>query len=249
MQYCIWRHVVDLKSMNQKEQKNYSLSLVIPVHNESGNLIPLHAEILDTVQNITPSFEIIYINDGSTDSSLAELKSLSGATIIDLPERRGQAQAFDRGFKSARGDIIISLDGDGQNDPRDIPLLLEKMTSGNFDVVAGWRKNRKDTFSIYLLARVGRLFRFILMKDSIHDSGCSLRAYKKEAAQSLRLDGEMHRYILIMLAQKGYRIGEVVVNHRPRTRGQSKYGIGKAWKGLRDLVRIRFSKEGVGKPS
>ena len=216
------------------------LSVVVPVYNEEGNLHKLDQEIKESVAKITDSFEIIYINDGSTDGSLSELKSLKDVEIIDLNRNYGQATALDAGFRACTGQYVVSLDGDGQNDPADIAKLLEKLKAENLDVVAGWRKNRKDSSSINILTRIGRLFRRILISDIVHDTGCTLRVYTKQATECLDIGGEMHRYILAILKWTGFRIGEVVVNHRPRTIGKSKYNCTKAVRGFIDLVYIWF---------
>jgi glycosyltransferase involved in cell wall biosynthesis len=221
-------------------QEKPKLSVVIPIFNEEGNITNLDKEIKESASKITGSFEVIYINDGSADGSLNELKSLKGVTIINLNRNYGQATAFDAGFKAAQGDIVVSMDGDGQNDPNDITLLIEKMKKENLDVVAGWRKNRKDKNGIRILTRIGRLLRRILIKDSVHDSGCALRVYKREAVKGLDIGGEMHRYILALLKWKGFRIGEVVVSHRQRAHGKSKYNYTKAIRGFIDLIYIWF---------
>lgn len=215
-------------------------SFVIPVHNEAGNITGLDAEIKALIKEENLTAEVIYVNDGSTDSSLAELKALKQVTVIDLNRNYGQATALDAGFKHSQGDIVISLDGDGQNDPADIPALLEKLHTDNLDVVAGWRKVRKDSGKIKLLTRIGRLLRRILINDLVHDTGCTLRVYRKEAVKSLDLQGEMHRYILALLRWKGFRIGEMVVRDRARVYGVSKYGMSKAVRGLIDLIYVWF---------
>lgn len=215
-------------------------SFVIPIHNEAGNIGSLDEEIKAIISSEKLSAEVIYINDGSTDTSLKELDSLDGVTIIDLNRNYGQATALDAGFKHATGDIVISLDGDGQNDPTDIPKLLYKLENENLDVVAGWRKVRSDKGRIKVLTRIGRMFRRLFIQDIVHDTGCTLRVYRKEAIKSLDLQGEMHRYILALLQWKGYRIGEIVVNDRLRVHGVSKYGMTKAVRGFIDLVYIWF---------
>jgi len=218
------------------------LSIIVPVFNEEGNITNLDKEIKESALKITDSFEIIYINDGSTDGSLNELKSLSGGviTIINLNRNYGQATALDAGFRACIGDYVVSLDGDGQNDPADIPILLAKLKNENLDVVAGWRKDRKDSNGINLLTLIGRLLRRLLIRDVVHDTGCTLRVYTHEAVECLDIGGEMHRYILSILRWKGFRIGEVVVSHRPRTIGKSKYGYSKAIRGFIDLIYIWF---------
>src|SRR3989338_5375785 len=151
-------------------------SVIVPIYEEAGNISQLDKE-LRSVMNKLGSYEIIYINDGSRDDSLQNLKKLKNSTIINLNRNYGQSIALDAGFKAAQGDIIISIDGDLQNDPKDIPKLLEKLEKDNLDVVAGWRKKRKDKNGIKILTKIGRLFRSLLIKDNVHDSGCTLRVY------------------------------------------------------------------------
>ncbi|MEK7113207.1 MAG: glycosyltransferase family 2 protein, partial [Patescibacteria group bacterium] len=222
------------------DKEGLNFSVVVPIYNEEGNILSLHQEISSELASLSSKYEIIYINDGSTDRSLEELKSLNKAKIINLNRNYGQATAFDAGFKVAMGDIVISMDGDGQNDPRDIHLLLKKMHDEDLDVVAGWRKVRKDRNMIKVFTRIGRWFRKILIKDIVHDTGCSFRVYKREAVKSLDIGGEMHRYILALLRWKGFSIGEVFVNDRKREYGKSKYNWKKSIKGLIDLIFIWF---------
>lgn len=215
-------------------------SIVVPVYNEEGNIKKLHSEIVKVMSKISQNYEIIFVNDGSTDESLKVMRNLKPLTIIDLNRNYGQSTAFDAGFKASKGNIVISMDGDGQDDPSNIPKLLKKLKDENLDVVAGWRKNRKDNGSIRILTKIGRFFRSLFISDKIHDSGCGLRVYRKEAIKSLDIQGEMHRYIVQLLIWKGFRIGEVEVNHRPRLHGKSKYGVSKAFRGFIDLLYIWF---------
>ena len=220
--------------------KELDFSVVVPIYNEAGNIALLDKEIKAVLGSLSRKSEIIYINDGSTDSSLLELKNLTSVKIINLNRNYGQATAFDAGFKMARGSIIISLDGDGQNDPSDIPKLLAVLKEGDFDVVAGWRVERRDKVGIRALTVIGRFLRRFFIGDVVHDSGCALRVYKSEAIKSLDIGGEMHRYILALLKWKGFRIGEVVVNDRQRQQGKSKYGYTKAIRGFFDLLYVWF---------
>ena len=231
--------------MNQQTIKNNNLpkayySVIVPVYNEQGNINILNKEIKDIMLTLKKNFEVIYINDGSTDKTIEELKLLKRVKIIDLNRNYGQSTALDAGFKAAEGEIIISMDGDLQNDPADIPALLIKLKKDKLDVVAGWRNKRKDKSSIKILTKTGRFLRKMLIKDSVHDTGCTLRVYKKKAAKSLDISGEMHRYILPILSWKGFRIGELIVNHRPRINGVAKYGPSKAIRGFIDLLYIWF---------
>ena len=215
-------------------------SVVIPVYNEQGNVEKLNQEIKQVMFSLKETYEVIYVNDGSTDKTIDELKSLKRVKIIDLNKNYGQATALDAGFKAAQGEIVISMDGDLQNDPKDIPKLLRKLKKDNLDVVAGWRLHRKDKSGIKILTKIGRFIRRHLINDKVHDTGCTLRVYKRKAVKSLDISGEMHRYILAILRWKGFRIGEVVVNHRPRINGKTKYGYDKAIKGFVDLIYIWF---------
>jgi len=219
--------------------KRVEYSVVVPVYNEEENILQLDSEI-KAVMSKLGAFEIIYVNDGSRDNSLNELKKLKNVKIINLNKNFGQASALDAGFKASQGDFIISLDSDLQNDPKDIPRLLQKLKERNLDVVAGWRKHRKDKGGIRILTRIGRLMRRQFIGDTIHDSGCTLRVYRKEAIKSLDLWGEMHRYIVQLLKWKGFRIGELEVNHRPRIHGKTKYGYNKAVRGSIDLLYVWF---------
>ena len=216
------------------------LSVVVPVYNEKGNITTLNSEIEQAVSSVTDNYEIIYVNDGSSDGSGRELESLSDVVILHLNRNYGQATALDAGFKAAQGRFVVSLDGDGQNDPRDIPALFETLQKKRLDVVAGWRKNRQDSGDIKFITRVARFLRRLFIKDVVHDSGCTLRVYTREAAKSLDIGGEMHRYILALLRWKGFTVGEMPVNHRPRIHGKSKYTASKALRGFIDLLYIWF---------
>ena len=227
------------KSSSQQPSTPLAYSVVVPLYNEAENILALDAE-LRAVMDHLENYEIIYINDGSKDRAWEVLKILRHAVIINLNRNYGQSTALDAGFKAAKGEIIISMDGDLQNDPRDIPRLLLKLKEGGFDVVAGWRKNRKDKGGIRALTKTGRFLRRVIIKDPVHDTGCTLRVYTKEAAKSLDLQGEMHRYILALLRWKGFRIGEIPVNHRARKYGETKYGYSKAVRGFIDLMYIWF---------
>ena len=206
---------IPIKSLKMKQPE---FSVVVPIYNEEGNIEKLDKEIRDVVSKLG-SYEIIYVNDGSKDNSLNNLKKLKNAVIIDLNRNYGQATALDAGFKASSGEVVISLDADLQNDPKDIPAMLKKLKDDDLDVVCGWRKHRKDKSGIKLLTKIGRLLRKVLIRDNVHDTGCTLRVYRKEAVKSLDIGGEMHRYIISLLRWKGFRIGELVVSHRPRFAG------------------------------
>lgn len=229
----------------RKETVEYSV--IVPIYNEEGNIMELDKEIKSAMSKLG-KYEIIYVNDGSDDKSLEILSSLKKIKIINLNRNYGQSIALDAGFKECAGEIVITLDGDLQNDPDDIPRLVKKLKENNLDVVAGWRRERKDKAGFRILTRMGMNLRRILMNDHIHDSGCTLRAYRKRAVKSLDLWGEMHRYILALLKWKGYRIGEIEVDHRERMHGETKYGYRKALKGFIDLLYISFINKYSNRP-
>ncbi len=216
------------------------ISVVVPVYNEEGSLKTLHAELRKVLDSFSQPYELIYVDDGSTDGTPAVLEALTGSIVLSLARNYGQSTALDAGFRAAEGDIIVSLDGDGQNDPRDIPKLLEALTDPEVDVATGWRVERKDPRSIRLITRLGRALRGRIIGDYIHDSGCTLRAYRRAAIESVDLFGEMHRYLLALLVWKGFRVVEIPVSHRARTAGKSKYGASKVFRGLIDLLYIWF---------
>lgn len=218
-----------------------TLSVVVPLFNEEENVKELFTQISSATAALSNySTEIIFVDDGSTDNTVAVAKQLQPLTLVTLRKNYGQTAAFDAGFKQATGDIIVTLDGDLQNDPQDISLLLEKLDEG-YDVVSGWRKHRKDTLSKKITSRTANLLRKILFKDSIHDSGCALKVYRKECFDDLDLYGEMHRFIPALLEHRGFKVAEVVVNHRPRVHGVSKYGnIARGFKSLTDMISVWF---------
>ena len=223
------------------------ISFVVPVYNEEGNVKKLHSEIVSVVQSNNYNAEIIFVDDGSTDRTLENLKKLTPIKVLVFRKNFMQTAAFDAGIKAAKGEIIITMDGDLQNDPADIPKLFEKMDEG-YDVVSGWRKNRKDSASKKWLSRGADYLRKHLVNDQINDSGCSLKVFKSECFDGVNLYGEMHRFIPALLKIKGYKIGEVVVNHRPRTSGKTKYNYRRLLKGLLDLLSIWFWQKFANRP-
>jgi glycosyltransferase involved in cell wall biosynthesis len=231
--------------MNESE---LYLSIVVPVYNEEGAVAGLHAKILAAAAKINKPFEIIFINDGSKDKTLEVLKSLKPVKIINFRRNFGQTAAMDAGIKSAKGYYIATLDGDGQNDPADIERLIAKLEAENLDVVSGWRKDRQDKFFKKFFSRCAALVRKILINDGIHDSGCSLKVYKKECFKCIDLVGEMHRFIPALLRIKGFKVGELEVAHHPRTTGKTKYNIKRGFKGILDMMSVYFWKRYSHRP-
>ncbi len=231
----------------ENNSEKIDISIVVPLYNEEGNVLNLHKKILDACNSLNQSFEIIFVDDGSSDKTVEECKQCSPLVFIQLRKNFGQTAAFDAGFKQARGEKIITMDGDLQNDPADIPKILEKMEEG-FDVVSGWRFDRKDDFSKKFFSRTADKLRKILLKDSIHDSGCSLKVYSADALKTIDLFGEMHRFIPAILESDGYTVGEVKVSHYARTVGVTKYNWKRSVKGFVDMVMIWFWRKYASRP-
>lgn len=229
------------------EKKVPMISVVVPLYNEEGNAAKLHGRIVDACEKLDNDYEIIFVDDGSSDGTAAECKDLSPLVFIQLRKNFGQTAAFDAGFKQARGAVIITMDGDLQNDPADIARVLAKMDEG-YDIVSGWRYDRKDSLSKKIFSRGADKLRKLLLKDSIHDSGCSLKAYDAEALKSVDLFGEMHRFIPAMLELDGYKVGEVKVTHHPRVHGVTKYNWKRSVKGFVDMVSIWFWRKYASRP-
>jgi glycosyltransferase involved in cell wall biosynthesis len=226
------------------DEENVDYSIVVPVYNEEPNVVPLYEEIKPVMDGLGGNYEILFIDDGSTDNSYGVMKWLSekdtNVKPVKLRKNYGQTAAMSAGFDHAQGRIVVTLDGDLQNDPRDIPNLITTMNQG-YDVVSGWRHNRKDKgFSKKLPSKISNRLASRMSGLKLHDYGCTLKAYKRSALEDLKLYGEMHRYIPAILYWQGYKVTEVKVNHRPRTRGKTKYGGKRLVKGLFDLMNFKF---------
>ncbi len=217
-----------------------SLSIVVPVFNEEGNIANLHKEIKDVCEANGYIYEIIFVNDGSSDGTDEVCRTLKPLKYICMRKNFGQTAAMDAGIKAAQNDYIVTMDGDGQNDPADIPAMINQLLDTGVDVVSGWRKNRKDSFMKRFVSRGANLLRYLLVHDGIHDSGCSLKVYKRECFKGVNLYGEQHRFIPALLRIKGFTVGEIVVNHRPRTSGYTKYNWKRTIKGFVDMISVWF---------
>jgi glycosyltransferase involved in cell wall biosynthesis len=220
------------------------LSVVVPVYNEEENVEPLIGEINGVLRHLGKSYEVVVVDDGSEDQTFAVLSKLHREqptmTVVRLKRNFGQTAALAAGLAYARGEIVILMDGDGQNDPADISALLAKLAEGN-DLVAGWRFNRRDPFLNRRLPSMiaNRLISWTT-RVKLHDYGCTLKAMRKDIAKNLKLYGEMHRFIPAIAFERGARIAELKVNHRPRLRGQSKYGITRTLRVVLDLLTVKF---------
>ena len=228
-----------------------SLSIVVPLYNEEDSVDILYQEIRESIDLLEKPYEIIFVDDGSSDSTFERLKSfvkrektqrglLVHTRIIRFSRNFGQTAAMQAGFDHARGQIAVSLDGDLQNNPADIPLLLAKLDEG-YDVVCGWRKNRQDkTLTRVIPSIVANWLIDIITGVPIHDNGCSLKAYRSSVIKSMTLYSDMHRFIPAISSMMGAKITEIVVDHRPRRYGLTKYGLARIWKVLLDIVTIKM---------
>ena len=219
------------------------VSVVIPVYNEVENVPDLHRELTRALETMGRPYEIIVVDDGSRDGTLERLLEIEAADprlrVLRLRRNFGQTAAFSAGFDHARGDVVVTSDGDLQNDPADIPMVVAKLEEG-FDMVCGWRHRRQDTFSRRLPSQVANRLISWATGVKLHDYGCSLKAMRAEVVKGIRLYGEMHRFIPAVASWMGVSLAEVKVNHRPRTRGSSKYGLGRTLRVLLDLFTVKF---------
>lgn len=221
-------------------------SVIIPVFNEIGSLDILFTEVKEQMDALGSSYEVVFVNDGSSDGSLAKLQDFKKrfpavVRMMDLPQRKGQTHALKIGLQQAQGQVVITLDADLQNDPADIPRLLAKMGEG-YDVVCGWRKARRDLPLKMALSKLGNILQRISTGMPIHDISCTLRAYKRECAQKLPLNWEgQHRFIPLILAKKGFKVGEIISHHRKRKYGFSKYSHKRIFKVITDFFKIMVS--------
>ncbi len=228
------------------------LSLFLPVLNEEDNLRPMHEKIRAALDELGKAAEVIYVDDGSTDKSLAVLREIAASDsrvrVILLRRNYGQTAAMSAGIDAAKGNILIPMDADLQNDPADIKRLLDKLDEG-YDVVSGWRKNRQDKLiSRKIPSQIANRIISWIGGVPLHDYGCSLKAYRRDVIQDVKLYGEMHRFIPIYAAWAGARVTEIPVDHHARTMGKSKYGISRTIKVVFDLITIKFMAEYHTKP-
>jgi glycosyltransferase involved in cell wall biosynthesis len=222
------------------------LSVVIPVYNEEENVGPLNAELMEVLQSLSKTFEAIYVDDGSKDKSYALLKELQknnpSIRIIKFRKNSGQTAAFDAGIRAALGEVIVTMDADLQNDPHDIPKLLEKI--GDADAVCGWRQKRNDTFVRRISSRIANSVRNWLSGETIKDVGCSLKAFRSVYAKKMQLFTGMHRFFPTLIKMEGGTVAEIPVNHRPRKFGTPKYNIrNRVVRSFVDLLAVCWMKK------
>jgi glycosyltransferase involved in cell wall biosynthesis len=230
------------------------ISAVIPVYNERESLVPLHAEIVETAKRANLDLEVVFVDDGSSDGSwdvIAELaRSYPNVHGIRFRRNFGKAAALVAGFDAARGDIFLTLDADLQDDPHEIPRFLQAMTDGvpvdgrpvghGLDVVSGWKRVRHDPWHKVFPSRVFNWMAGVMTGVRLHDHNCGMKCYRAEIFREVRLYGELHRFIPVLAAARGFRVGEIEINHRPRRFGYSKYGMRRFIKGFLDLLTVKF---------
>ncbi len=243
--------IVNTVNNNSKTAK-YDVSIFIPVYNEEDNIILLQNKISEALNNQGFTYEIIYVDDGSKDASYSLLKQIASTNnnvkVIKFRRNFGQTAAMSAGIDAAEGRVLIPMDSDLQNDPTDVPTLLNKINEG-YDVVSGWRKNRKDTFiNRKLPSMLANKLISWLSGVNLHDYGCTLKAYRAEVLKDIRLYGELHRFIPICASWVGAKVTEIPVKHHERQFGQSKYGINRTFKVILDLILMKFLTDYVTKP-
>jgi glycosyltransferase involved in cell wall biosynthesis len=228
-----------------EEPRAFAISAIIPVFNEEENLPILVPRLIEVLNQIGKPYEVIFVDDGSSDGSRAVLKRMRAEVpsirIVALKENRGLSTALWVGMREAQGEIFVTLDSDLQNDPSDIPKLLECLD--RYDMATGWRQKRDDPWSKRIASKVGNRVRNWLSGETIHDSACTLRAFKKETVKNIPVFDGMHRFLSTLVKMEGFRIVEVPVVHHPRKHGKSKYNIrNRLWRGLCDLLAVRWMK-------
>jgi len=230
-----------------------SLSVVVPVYNERESVLPLYSGIIDALTSFDPDFEIILIDDGSSDGTDVVMRELAAADlrvkVIQFRRNFGQAAALAAGIRHATREIVVTMDADLQNDPADIPQVVRALGQ-EYDAVCGWRQTREDAFfSRTLPSRIANRIIGWATNVSVHDSGCSLRAYRLDVIQEISLYGEMHRFLPALINWIGGRVGEVRVKHHPRRHGVSKYGLRRTFKVVLDLITVKFLRDFSAKPN
>lgn len=247
-----WSPSERLEALTDAPADAPELSVVIPMHDEEDNVEPLYAALHDSLERLGRTYEIVVVDDGSRDETYARLAGLAAEDphlkLVQLRRNYGQTAAMAAGFDHARGEIVVPMDGDLQNDPADIGALLEKIDEG-YDVVSGWRRERQDGALRRIPSRIANWLIGRVTGVRLHDYGCTLKAYRAEVVRETRLYGEMHRFLPALAYQAGARITEIPVTHHPRASGTSSYGLGRTFKVLLDLVTVKFLSVWSTKPS
>ncbi len=229
------------KDLNDKTEKD--ISIVIPLFDEEANIEKLYGQLKTVLQDLNKEYELIFIDDGSTDNSFSILQDFhqkdKTVKVVQFRRNFGKSAALSVGFKYAKGKIIVTMDADLQDDPREIANFIKKLDEG-YDIVSGWRFERKDSFSKTLPSKLFNYLTSLLTGIKIHDFNCGFKVCKKEVIEDINIYGELHRYIPVLAHWKGYKVGEVKVRHHPRGGGSSKYGLGRLFRGITDLLTVMF---------
>lgn len=220
--------------------KKLNLSIIIPVHNEEENVVMLYKELMDIIPTLNLTYELIFIEDGSTDRTFEKLKNIEDEhlRIVQFQRNYGKAAALSCGFRESRGEYVITMDGDLQDDPKEIPKFLE--TLKEYDMVSGWKFKRKDTISKRVLSKIYNKLTQTMTGINIHDFNCGYKGYRSYVVKNIQVYAEFHRYIPVLAYWKGYTVGEIKVDHHARMYGNSKYGIERVLKGFLDLITVTF---------
>ncbi len=237
----------------QKQERTQfkKLSIVVPLFNEEESLMPLTNEIKKALRNINISYEIVFVDDGSTDSSLKILKDICRQDrrfrYFSFRKNYGKSAALQVGFRNVTGDVVITMDADLQDDPNEIPNLIKKLEEG-YDLVSGWKKKRYDPFIKKFSSRFFNFVTRVMSGIKLHDFNCGLKAYRREVTDVIKVYGELHRYIPVLAGWEGYRVSEIPVQHHPRRYGKTKFGISRFFKGFIDLITVIFATRYIKRP-
>jgi len=241
------------KSPNTERTKSNfkKISLVIPLFNEEESVTPLSHEIRKALSRINIDYEVIFVDDGSTDASLQKLKEITRTDnrfkYLSFRKNYGKSAALYEGFKASSGDAVVTLDADLQDDPHEIQNLLKKLESG-YDLCSGWKKKRQDPFIKKISSKFFNFFTRIISGVKIHDFNCGLKAYRKEVVENVKVYGELHRYIPVLASWQGFSVTEMIVNHHPRRYGKTKFGMSRFFKGFVDLITVIFVTRYIKRP-
>lgn len=229
------------KDLNDKTEKD--VSIVIPLFDEEANIEKLYGQLKTVLQDLDKEYELIFIDDGSTDNSFSILQDFhekdKTVKVVQFRRNFGKSAALSVGFKYAKGKIVVTMDADLQDDPREIANFIKKLDEG-YDIVSGWRFERKDSFSKTLPSKLFNYLTSLLTGIKIHDFNCGFKVCRKEVVENINIYGELHRYIPVLAHWKGYKVGEIKVRHHPRGGGSSKYGLGRLFRGITDLLTVMF---------
>ncbi len=233
------------------DQRTPAVSVVIPLYNEEGSITELNNELRSVLGGMGVPYEIVFVDDGSTDKSFQILREIYRSNkrikIVRFRRNFGKSAALAMGFKRAQGSIIITMDGDLQDDPTEIPHLVREIKKG-FDVISGWKRKRKDPLAKIIPSKLFNTVVRVVTGIRIHDFNCGLKAYRAEAAKNLKVYGELHRFLPVLAHWQGFRVGEKTVNHRPRKFGRTKFGIGRFFKGFLDFLTVLFTTRYAARP-